>query len=150
MEKDLNYWKENAEEDYLKVPISVLRYISILEYELSKITPLEIIVTNSLVTGKVKFSPERVMPKPLPKETITGELRKSLLKLGKSSRYVYSDPRSDGKVGVKFTGVYLTELETTWLKNEMEGKGFKCHSIKENNTNSWTYCKGTRFTFYNK
>jgi hypothetical protein len=84
------------------------------------------------------------------KETITGELRKSLLKLGKSSRYVYSDPRSDGKVGVKFTGVYLTELETTWLKNEMEGKGFKYHSIHLNNTNKYSYCKGTRFTFYNK
>jgi hypothetical protein len=29
--KDLNYWKNNAEEDYLQVPISVLRYISELE-----------------------------------------------------------------------------------------------------------------------
>ena len=29
--KDLNYWKNNAEEDYLHVPISVLRYISELE-----------------------------------------------------------------------------------------------------------------------
>ena len=30
-EKDLNYWKANAEEDYKQVPISVLRYISELE-----------------------------------------------------------------------------------------------------------------------
>ena len=29
--KDLVYWKANAEEDYMKVPISVLRYISELE-----------------------------------------------------------------------------------------------------------------------
>ena len=29
--KDLAYWKKNAEEDYLKVPISVLRYITELE-----------------------------------------------------------------------------------------------------------------------
>lgn len=29
--KDLDYWKTNAEEDYIKVPISVLRYISELE-----------------------------------------------------------------------------------------------------------------------
>lgn len=29
--KDLNYWKKNAEEDYMQVPISVLRYISELE-----------------------------------------------------------------------------------------------------------------------
>lgn len=27
----LDYWKENAEEDYMKVPISVLKYITILE-----------------------------------------------------------------------------------------------------------------------
>jgi hypothetical protein len=27
----LEYWKENAEEDYIKVPISVLKYITILE-----------------------------------------------------------------------------------------------------------------------
>jgi len=31
--KDLNYWKANAEEDYLQVPISVLRYITELEKE---------------------------------------------------------------------------------------------------------------------
>jgi len=30
-EKDLNYWKSNAEEDYKQVPISVLRYITELE-----------------------------------------------------------------------------------------------------------------------
>jgi len=29
--KDLAYWKENAEEEYMKVPISVLRYITELE-----------------------------------------------------------------------------------------------------------------------
>ena len=29
--KDLEYWKENAEEDYITTPISVLRYISELE-----------------------------------------------------------------------------------------------------------------------
>ena len=29
--EDLNYWKANAEEDYLHTPISVLRYITELE-----------------------------------------------------------------------------------------------------------------------
>jgi hypothetical protein len=29
--KDLGYWKNNAEEDYLHTPISVLRYIGELE-----------------------------------------------------------------------------------------------------------------------
>ena len=27
----LEYWKNNAEEDYVKVPISVLKYITVLE-----------------------------------------------------------------------------------------------------------------------
>ena len=36
--KDLNYWKNNAEEDYLTTPISVLKYIS----ELEKLTLIEI------------------------------------------------------------------------------------------------------------
>ena len=27
----LDYWKANAEEDYMKVPISVLKYITVLE-----------------------------------------------------------------------------------------------------------------------
>jgi hypothetical protein len=31
--KDLAYWKANAEEDYVKTPISVLRYIMELEKE---------------------------------------------------------------------------------------------------------------------
>jgi hypothetical protein len=30
-EKDLKYWRANAEEDYMTTPISVLRYISELE-----------------------------------------------------------------------------------------------------------------------
>jgi hypothetical protein len=34
--KDLAYYKANAEEDYLQVPISVLRYISQLEQEQDK------------------------------------------------------------------------------------------------------------------
>jgi hypothetical protein len=32
--KDLNYWKNNCEEDYLHTPISVLRYITELETRL--------------------------------------------------------------------------------------------------------------------
>ena len=34
--KDLNYYRSNAEEDYLKTPISVLRYISELESQQSE------------------------------------------------------------------------------------------------------------------
>jgi hypothetical protein len=32
--KDLNYYKNNAEQDYIKTPISVLRYITELEQAL--------------------------------------------------------------------------------------------------------------------
>ena len=34
----LKYWKNNAEEDYITTPISVLKYIS----ELEKLTPIEL------------------------------------------------------------------------------------------------------------
>lgn len=34
--KDLNYWKNNAEEDYIQTPISVLRYITELEKQAPK------------------------------------------------------------------------------------------------------------------
>ena len=44
----LQYWKDNAEEDYLKVPISVLKYIAILEEEVLNQ------VKNNGVLGDVK------------------------------------------------------------------------------------------------
>jgi hypothetical protein len=34
--RDLEYWKNNAEEDYIATPISVLRYISELEKEVEQ------------------------------------------------------------------------------------------------------------------
>lgn len=41
--KDLEYWKNNAEEDYMTTPISVLRYISELEKEVeSRYTEKEV------------------------------------------------------------------------------------------------------------
>lgn len=35
--KDLNYWKNNAEEDYMHTPISVLRYITELEQQVKSV-----------------------------------------------------------------------------------------------------------------
>ena len=35
--KDLNYWKENAEENYMTTPISVLKYITELEKHIEDI-----------------------------------------------------------------------------------------------------------------
>lgn len=37
----LDYWRANAEEDYMKVPISVLRYISELESAVAVLTDKE-------------------------------------------------------------------------------------------------------------
>ena len=34
----LEYWKKNAEEDYMKVPISVLKYITCLEERIKQLT----------------------------------------------------------------------------------------------------------------
>jgi hypothetical protein len=35
--KDLDYWKSNAEEDYITTPISVLRYIDELEQQVKSV-----------------------------------------------------------------------------------------------------------------
>jgi hypothetical protein len=37
-EKDLDYFKQNAEEDYMTTPISVLRYITELEQKIEELT----------------------------------------------------------------------------------------------------------------
>lgn len=37
VKKDLQYWKNNTEEDYIKTPISVLRYITELEKQVKNI-----------------------------------------------------------------------------------------------------------------
>jgi hypothetical protein len=33
----VEYWKQNAEEDYIKTPISVLKYITVLEEQAEKL-----------------------------------------------------------------------------------------------------------------
>ena len=43
-EKDLNYWKANAEEDYKQVPISVLRYITELEKVVNNVDLDDVII----------------------------------------------------------------------------------------------------------
>ena len=49
--KDLAYWKANAEEDYIKVPISVLRYITELEKRMYSEEEVIAIVEKSRETG---------------------------------------------------------------------------------------------------
>ena len=51
-EKDLAYWKENAEEDYMKVPISVLRYITELEERMYSEEDLREAFENGVGSGK--------------------------------------------------------------------------------------------------
>lgn len=61
--KDLNYWKNNAEEDYVTTPISVLRYIS----ELEKIKPIELPSDEEMSKEEIVAFPktERYKPKRL-------------------------------------------------------------------------------------
>jgi hypothetical protein len=54
MEKDLSYWKKNAEEDYMKVPISVLRYIT----ELEKVVLLQADVIKSVCENDCEGEPK--------------------------------------------------------------------------------------------
>ena len=51
--KDLKYWKNNADEEYLTTPISVLRYIS----ELEKLTPIELPSDEEIEKEVIKHFP---------------------------------------------------------------------------------------------
>jgi uncharacterized coiled-coil protein SlyX len=48
MEENLEYWKKNAEEDYLNVPISVLRYIERLESKIDEQEKWRIELTSAI------------------------------------------------------------------------------------------------------
>lgn len=54
-EKNINYWKNNCEEDYMTTPISVLRYIS----ELEKLVPQqETLYTEEQLRTAMKYASE--------------------------------------------------------------------------------------------
>jgi len=53
-EKDINYWKNNCEEDYMTTPISVLRYIS----ELEKLVPQQEISDEEIEAAALTFAEE--------------------------------------------------------------------------------------------
>ena len=39
----VEYWKENAEEDYIKTPISVLKYITVLEEQAEQLRKYDVV-----------------------------------------------------------------------------------------------------------
>ena len=55
--KDLNYYKNNCEEDYIKTPISVLRYITELEKK-NEAEQLTLTDVGSTLTDKEKIDYE--------------------------------------------------------------------------------------------
>jgi hypothetical protein len=63
--KDLDYYRKNAEEDYLTTPISVLRYISEMEAALRQ--PL---VSGSLPLDKLRQKLDEALAKETPETLI--------------------------------------------------------------------------------
>ena len=61
--KDLNYYKNNCEEDYIKTPISVLRYITELEKnnETKQLTLTDVSQHRELFDAILDFSEELPM-----------------------------------------------------------------------------------------
>jgi hypothetical protein len=47
--KDLDYWKSNAEEDYITTPISVLRYINELEQQVNSVDLANVVGQGELL-----------------------------------------------------------------------------------------------------
>jgi hypothetical protein len=83
------------------------------------------------------------------KVTVTGEIRSILQGLKIKYTDVFSDKYGVNRVGVKFCKVVLTENEKQIVREEMEGRGFTFHFIRENNgeIGRLNYFKGTRFCF---
>jgi hypothetical protein len=82
------------------------------------------------------------------KGTVTGEIKSILQGLKIKYTNVFSDKYGVNRVGVKFCKVVLTEGEKQTIRDEMEGRGFTYHFIRENNGGCWhNYYKGTRFCF---
>jgi len=83
--------------------------------------------------------------------TVTGEIKSILGELGIKINYwkVFSDTYPKGRVGVKFSEVYLDPTQKDIVKTKMEERGFKYSFIKEN-LNSDSEYEGTRFCFYNR
>ena len=78
--------------------------------------------------------------------TVTGEVKNILSELGVQYNTTYSDNYVRQRVGVKLTGVYLTEDQKEIVKNKMIERGFTYHYIREND-NGYNACNGTRFCF---
>ena len=51
----LEYWKNNAEEDYLKVPISVLKYITCLEERIDQLTIPVVVGQSEQLADKGRY-----------------------------------------------------------------------------------------------
>ena len=51
----LEYWKNNAEEDYLKAPISVLKYITCLEERIDQLTIPVVVGQNEQLVCYYKY-----------------------------------------------------------------------------------------------
>jgi hypothetical protein len=87
------------------------------------------------------------------KATVTGALKSILkdLKLEEQYYISYSDKRANGKVGVKFSGLFLNEKQKEVIKTEMEKLGFEFYSFKDNINEFNRYggwSNGVRCTFY--
>lgn len=88
------------------------------------------------------------------KETLTGELRKSLTKLKVKPHHYFSDPRKNKTaLGVKLVGVDLTQKKIDLIVYDMESKGYQFSNSTPfyNGIRTWmNVFSGTRLTFYKK
>lgn len=59
----LEYWKHNAEEDYITTPISVLKYITVLEEQIDKLRTTSFCTCKDLPDGEIAIS-SKALQKP--------------------------------------------------------------------------------------
>ncbi len=86
------------------------------------------------------------------KQTVTSELRKSIIKVtGKIIQcIVYSDSRKGNAVGVKFAFTQYSQPIIEQIVEDMQNKGFKLKYVRYNRSYGYGTVPGQRFCFYNK
>lgn len=55
----VEYWKQNAEEDYIKTPISVLKYITVLEEQAEQLSKHDVVGRSEQLLAWEKWKVEK-------------------------------------------------------------------------------------------
>jgi len=66
----VEYWKQNAEEDYIKTPISVLKYITVLEEQAEQLRKHDVVGRGEQLLAFAEFIDKDLIDNVKPSEIV--------------------------------------------------------------------------------